>query len=285
MKVKPLFGPFAKVERAKTHIEELNTKIRAFLDSKPHTLLGKFDYKKNHAVWSFVLPHDPPGELATIVADVLSNLRSALDQLACAIALEHSSSTTGTYFPFGRDAAHFESELASKCKKLPTAAHAMIRALKPYKGGNDLLLLLHDLNTREKHVRLTPICVSATGDLSTLVVTRGMVLTVGPRNGTHMVRNYLTGHLTQPVAALQPQLVMTPEGPRGRYAASSGPYKRFEFATSTANAEFHHDFKPTFEVSLADVEGFEREPVVAVLHQMAELVERTLVTFEQAFFP
>ena len=48
--------------------------------------------------------------------------------------------------------------------------------------------------------------------------------------------------------------------------------------------KLHANIEPAFGVTFPNIEGFEREPVVAVLHQMRQLVEGILLTFEQRFF-
>jgi hypothetical protein len=62
------------------------------------------------------------------------------------------------------------------------------------------------------------------------------------------------------------------------------PEDTYDFLPTTPGAEFKTNFEPTFEIALGDVGAFEREPVVQVLDQARDLVERTLLTFERRFF-
>jgi hypothetical protein len=57
-----------------------------------------------------------------------------------------------------------------------------------------------------------------------------------------------------------------------------------EFLTTTPGAKFKTDFKPSFDVAFKDVGAFEGEPIVHVLHQARDLVERILLTFRRRFF-
>ena len=48
--------------------------------------------------------------------------------------------------------------------------------------------------------------------------------------------------------------------------------------------DFELEVEPSLNLALGDIEGFEREHVVAVLRRMQQLVERILLTFEKRFF-
>lgn len=284
----PLAGPIWKVERAKTQIEELDAFIAAFFNGHPHEVVSKMNAKATEETWQFRLkdgfiPTDIPGR----IGEILHNLRSSLDQMACAIAFQHSGTTDGTYFPFGKTAQIFEGELARKGKNLPPDARAMIRALKPYNAGNKLLWAFHDFNRADKHVDVVAINATVTFDMSSLMVRSGQVIRVGPARGRHFVYDATTGNLIQPNERLQPVLVMVAENVNriAFHVARRPPYKDMEFLTAKPGTKFEADFQPTFAIAFAKIAGFEREPVVAVLHQMRDLTERILLTFKSRFFP
>lgn len=272
--------PLAKVERTKAQIKCLNTDIRAFLDKSSYEIVSKLDTNRDEQIWSFRLKETIPAEISIVIGEILHNLRSSLDQMACAIALKLSGSSKDTYFPFGADADIFKKQLATKGKKLGRDACNMIQVLKPYKGGNDLLWYIHDLNRTDKHINVTPINLRTSANKVTyLVIESGLVLVVGSRVGQHM---YAPRKSPEEIARMS-----KPTGvykvPRGQClsfgTAGCTPEESFDFLVTTPGAKFKTDMKPTFDVALQDVEGFELEPVIAVLNQMRQLTESILLTF------
>jgi hypothetical protein len=57
-----------------------------------------------------------------------------------------------------------------------------------------------------------------------------------------------------------------------------------EFITVTPGAKFEADLKPMFDVTLAEIPAFKREPIIITLHQMSQLVEGIVLAFEKRFF-
>jgi len=88
----------------------------------------------------------------------LNALRSALDMLAWAVAKRETfHSPKDIYFPVADSAAKFAKGdyHGSKFIRGISADHRLIfESHKPYKGGNDLLYALHQLDIRRKHRRL-----------------------------------------------------------------------------------------------------------------------------------
>jgi hypothetical protein len=285
MNAPPLAGPIAKIERAKTQIDELNTKINEFFGSRPYESASKINAKRTEEVWRFRI-NPIPTEFTVRVGEILHNLRSALDQMACAIALQHSGTTKGTYFPFGATAEIFEKELARKGKKLPPAAKTMIRALKPYKRGNKLLWEFHDFNRGDKHVALVAINLAVTVKMSYLGIQSGGIVAVGPRHGRHLVPHPTTRSLVQTNSDLQPQLIPLPDDQSRMlfHIARPPSDKDTEYLVVTPGTQFQADFEPSFAIAFSEIRGFEREPLIAVLHQMRDLAHGIVVAFGNRFF-
>jgi hypothetical protein len=89
---------------------------------------------------------------------IIHSIRSSLDVLACALAARngHPDSRT-TYFPIWKTRADFDdprSRVLEKIKRLSDVERGIIKSLKPYPGGHDLLCTLHDLDLTRKHRRL-----------------------------------------------------------------------------------------------------------------------------------
>lgn len=94
---------------------------------------------------------------SAIIGDVLHNLRAALDLLAVGLVAQNNGNPKGVHFPFADSADELERQI--KDKRMLRAAPAvvdMLRALKPYRGGNLALRHVHDLDVRDKHQMLVP---------------------------------------------------------------------------------------------------------------------------------
>jgi hypothetical protein len=166
----------------------------------------------------------------------------------------------------------------------------MIRTLQPYRRGNNLLWSLHHVKRRDKHgTGLVPINLRLATTVSSIGVLRGQLPTVGFREGRHLV--YSRNKLSQPDPERQPIVVQAGDfgwnrpTPGIMFESNIGAGDDdMEVATAMPGTEFYADFQPSFDVAFRKVEGFEREPIVAVLHKMCQLVERVLLTFESRFF-
>jgi hypothetical protein len=151
-----------KVKRAKKHLVELETAAEPYRDSYTHVGVSKnysevsqFPPKlRKLPVVSF--------EMLAIAGDVLHNLRSSLDHVIYHLALVRNPKTSredlrDISFPISKDFHAYKSGACRKVKRLvEPRAIQFIDTLKPYKGGNDALWRLHELNNIDKHRRLIP---------------------------------------------------------------------------------------------------------------------------------
>ena len=145
-----------KIERAKQHIRELHVEITSFLaPSEPFTVRAKRDPQTREPVYYVARVNGtPPVKIAAIAGDAVQNLSSALDHLAYHLVLVGSPASIRrrhVYFPISEDATKYKAEVLGKVKGMRPEAIKAINALKPYKGGNDLLWSLHRLNRIDKH--------------------------------------------------------------------------------------------------------------------------------------
>ncbi|MBZ0248091.1 MAG: hypothetical protein K8F93_00385 [Burkholderiales bacterium] len=287
-----LESAIAKIKRAESQVDDLNSRIVRFFDSSGYEIVSERDYGLDEEVWRFELRDQIPAEIAVVAGEVVHNVRSALDNLMCALAFAHSGSTRDTYFPVGKDVNGLQTEIASKTKKLPQLARDMIAALKPYKGGNDLLYYLHDLNRTDKHVRLAVVNQCTSSHTATyLTVRRGLAYVVGARCGQHLlIKEYL-----DPIRPTAAEIAAMPS-PTAVYRLKPGASIKFgtkgcaahksrEFLVTSPGAEFETDMKPAFDVTFQDVGPLEGEPTVALLSQMREATARIVSEFRRTFFP
>jgi hypothetical protein len=142
-----------KIERAKQHISDLeielgNTRGRykeVRLLEKDPDFGNTFLAWKNLPIYSF--------ESLAIAGDAIHNIRSSLDQLAYQLAVAGTDRTPRrtVCFPIAKDRDTYEAEKARKVKGIRPEAVELIDRLKPYKGGNDMLWRIHELDNIDKH--------------------------------------------------------------------------------------------------------------------------------------
>ena len=129
-----------------------------------------------------------------------------------------------------------------------------------------------------------PINLQTTANMSELAVYSGRVLTVGPREGRHFVRDE-NNNLSQPVLDRQPRLSLDSRprivfGVDGQFSAKES----MEMLTTLPNTKFTADFEPSLNVAFRDIEALQGQPVVAALNQMRDAVADILIEFEKRFF-
>lgn len=156
-----------KLERAKEHVGDLNRELRAFLDTKPYGVACKTDPKTRKPVYYVSCVHPIPESIPLIAGDGIQNLMSALDHLAyqivCSDTMDNPPNPNWIYFPIADDAAKYEAKKRGKIEGAAQESFDAIDALKPYKGGNDLLWILYRLNNIEKHRLLLTVGSQAEG--------------------------------------------------------------------------------------------------------------------------
>lgn len=107
---------------------------------------------------------DPVGlEPGAIVGDCIHNLRAALDLMSCELARINDKSDKDVYFPLGDDGDTYEKRIKDKnFHRTGSDCVDLLRTFQPYKGGNDDLRAIHDLDIEDKHraLILTPHTVS-----------------------------------------------------------------------------------------------------------------------------
>jgi hypothetical protein len=141
----------AKIKRAEKHIADYRAAIQSFKGTNPYEIVRQPEIKSAQIVYNVNRVDPVPLPIRAIAADVIQNFRTALDYLACAIV---PAPTTSTYFPILKQAPtpdQIKTAFDGKIKGASQSAIDKIASLKPYKGGNDVLWRLHELNKRDKH--------------------------------------------------------------------------------------------------------------------------------------
>ena len=144
-----------KVNRAKEHVAELQREIERFFAANPYAVATKRDPKTRQLIYYVSGVKPTPQCLPLIVGDIIQNLMSALDHLAyqliCSDTADKPPRPRKIYFPIFDSVTEYEAGKQSKILGAAQDTVNAIDAIKPYKGGNDLLWMLHALNNIEKH--------------------------------------------------------------------------------------------------------------------------------------
>ena len=192
--MRPFEASKLKLDRAAKHLRDLEEAVAAYLAERPCVIVVEpLSYEKwGTRAWKARIRKAVPLDLSAIVGDVVHNLRTALDLLACDLVRLKGKSTRKAYFPFCDTEADLSATI--KARHMNHAGRDIvqaIQALQPYKGGNITLRAVHDLDIADKHHAIIPVIGAVTvpvGDilkfppthqlqnLSTLVVQDGQMI-------------------------------------------------------------------------------------------------------------
>lgn len=251
MAVDLLEGPKSKIERAYSHISDLDQRIKGFFQSEPYEIATQLDPDGTQEWFVVRKTKELPKIIPVIVGEVIYDLRSALDQLTCCLAKKAGRDCTDVYFPFAGSKQKFElKDTQGKIQKLHPDAVLMIQQLHPYKGGNDFLWSLNRLNNLDKHQSLI--------GAGTMGVQFNADLTMKPREGLNTIQALKT---------------------------TSDPFKEeIKILSFPAGCKPEGKVNIAFDVAFRDVEIVERQSVLATLYQYANLVEKIISIFDDRFF-
>jgi hypothetical protein len=252
-----LLGVRLKIERAKQHVVDLDVALRAFYESSPYKVGAKRDPQTRKLVYYVTSVEATPATISLIAGDALQNLRSALDQLAWQL-VEANRGTPGrqTSYPVYKGANEYMAGRQAKVQGMSQAAVDLIDATKPYKGGNDALWMLNELNNIDKH---------------------RLLLTVGARYGSVNVGADLQREMQRLWGSKQilpaMDIYLTPENRLCPLKAGD------ELYTTAPDAEVNEKMDFRFEVALSEPQVAEGEPLLETLHQLVQLVEGVVAQF------
>lgn len=243
-----------KVERAKRHVAEFERELRAFFDTNPYKVGAKRDPQTRKWVY-YVAGADPiPECLPLIAGDAIQNLMTALDHLAyqivCSDTGDRPPKPRRIYFPIANDASEYEARKRGKMDGALQETFDAIDALKPYKGGNDLLWVLYRLNVIEKHRLLLTIGAQAAGVNFAQYMARSPAL---PREA---------------VSRFESMSFFLKSTDRG-FPLKEG----FELFIGTADDEPNPKQQFRFDVAFGEPGIIEGEPVLEAIRQLTALVE------------
>jgi hypothetical protein len=151
-------GHQVKLERARALLNELQREADAYIDACENAIVHQPlpDQRTHRYVAEGI---EPLPRLAALAGDIVHNTRTALDNLAWAIARKCGSASDRLTFPIRQTAPEDLNEL------MPGAPSTVLEALsaeQPYQHGDHIspLLVVHELNRIDKHRVLLPVAVA-----------------------------------------------------------------------------------------------------------------------------
>jgi hypothetical protein len=144
----------SKIDRSIKHIQELE---ELFVKNKPFSYVVETDINSGERATFAKSNEKIIIEAVNIAADVIHNLRAALDQAYWAIAspfVQSPNEQKALQFPFSETAAGLEQAVRNrKADKVSETFFKALVNLWPHGGigGNELLYLIHKLDSIDKH--------------------------------------------------------------------------------------------------------------------------------------
>jgi len=248
----------SKVERAKKHIEDLHASLEAFWKTKPNTVTVQDDLKVGERSYYLSSVTDIPLETLNTIGDVLHNLRSALDHIAYALPLATGQKGGWNQFPIVDSAAKYMSpDVRRKVQAFRQDVVKALDALKPYKGGNDTLWRLHELNKIDKHRLLLTASITNTA--------RSMT----PTERSQITIRFADQPNSPPLTFVRALQGITPV-----------PLNAGDKIYTVKHSEMEQYMEFHFDVAFNEPQIIQCKPVIETLHEMAKLVGHIVLEFD-----
>lgn len=138
-----------KITRALRLIDEVDAGLQAYDASNP--ISARFNPKGHLEIhWKEI----PPEVLSTL-GDAIHNMRTSLDLMATELARLNGKSDKDVYFPFAASKDEFPKQIEKKnFERAGDDAVALLKQFEPYTGGNTKLRAIHDLDIKDKHIKI-----------------------------------------------------------------------------------------------------------------------------------
>jgi hypothetical protein len=137
-------GARTKLARARKFASELREEESRWAKSGPITLAKVQD--------QIEISFNVPDTAGAIIGDAIHNMRAALDHMATEICEITTQSTKKVYFPFSASEGELDRQIKEKnFDNAGTDAISLLKDIKPYRGGNEKLRAIHDIDIIDKH--------------------------------------------------------------------------------------------------------------------------------------
>ena len=259
----------AKIKRAKHHILDLEGRIKAFRETDPYKLICEQDPQTSEYVYTVQTRCALPLDFSLIVGEAIHQLRSALDHLACRLIEAAGGTPSDTlYFPICKSAAIYKARVAGEIKGVKPGAIDVLNAIKPYKGGNNVLWALHKLNNIDKHNLLLVVAYGLRpAFFSEYRTTDPFLLSILE---TKEVQEFIANNCVRPTVSFPNKRLWILEGNTEllRIFIPDGP-----------PLHMNHKLDFAYDIALGEPEVGEGQAVLPFLHQLCDLVKSIVDLF------
>ncbi|MGA8735806.1 MAG: hypothetical protein WB558_17950 [Terriglobales bacterium] len=251
----------AKVKWASEHIRNLQAVCDRFDESHPYRIEREHDTQAGQLVYYLRSIKPVPQEVPLIAGDILSNLRSALDHCIWHLVQRNATlpNRRDVYFPIRDSATDYQLPgFRRKIQHLGQDVIDVLDQIKPYKGGNDELWRLKELNNLDKHKLLVTI--------ASVHPARSETLADREKARDGWAREH------------PGKTFPFPDNIR-RFIPADAPKKTLKTGDEllrVPDSEMNEQPQLLIEVALAEVGVAEGEPLVPALHEIKMMVLRTI---------
>jgi hypothetical protein len=153
--MKQITNALRRINRAKKHLDILNREVSVFIASKPYRCAIDKDPQDGCYIFSPYLKDGFPTTWGLLVGEVAHGLRSALDNIAWALAIKRD---THTVFPIYIEE---NTEFTNRLERLRKDIWTDVKAVQPYNKHNGEkrrhpLWVLHRIDNIDKHRIILP---------------------------------------------------------------------------------------------------------------------------------
>lgn len=168
----------AAVDWAVAQIPTLEQRLKSWHDAEPYRFFEERHPEIGKKLIKLRVMAPLPAIVSAETGAIINSIRSSLDLLAASLAKRNGvTPSSKNYFPFfATEDAMLDPKKGLESKKWLTKwERDIIKGLKPYRRGNDLLRALHDLDVTRKHERLIGIhLIPGITVASDLAITEGL---------------------------------------------------------------------------------------------------------------
>jgi hypothetical protein len=257
-----LDGVTLKLERAKKHLRDLELASEGFFKTNPY-MVSVNDNPEAGKRQHTVTRADPlPGCIPLIAGDVIHNARSALDHLIRQLIIANNRNPedpkySRAAFTVWRSEAAYKANRPGDAKGISQAALDVYYGLKPYKGGNDALWRIHQLDIVDKHRLLLTIAAAHRNVIIDFANTVRKLTESGP--------DWMQDVPSMPLALI----------PADRPVIAPGVV----LFGAPLGDDANDDVKITIQIALSEPQVVEGEPVIPTLSQLIDYVEQVVALF------
>jgi hypothetical protein len=156
----PFEGARLKIKRANHHIADIKSRVRSLIDA--YTVTIEKNTKTGHESVRYGLPDDDISiQIALVTGDAIHNLKTALDYAWREVLTKFVPAAVDNFAKFPVRKSRDDLEGALNGRKINVAAPNLfaliVSSIKSYKGGNDSLWAIHQLDIIDKHRLLLPV--------------------------------------------------------------------------------------------------------------------------------